>query len=88
MMVLMHIDFWGDDDELKKLDKVMENMAKKSADIEYLGRFSPNSKKFHWTYFLKVKDYGAWEEGFYKNIGSDYKRDIKILSHAVMDFYR
>jgi hypothetical protein len=52
------------------------------------GARAPNSKKFHWTYFLKVKDYCAWEEGFYKNIGSDYKRDIKILSHAVMDFYR
>ncbi len=88
MMVLINMDFWGDDDELKKLDKAYENMAKKSDEMEYLGRFSPNTKKFHWTYFLKVKDYSAWEEGFYKQIVSEYKRDLKVMSHAVVDFHR
>ena len=83
MMVLIDVDFWGTEDELKILDKAYKNMAKKTDGVEYLGRHTPNSK-WHYTYFFKADNLAAWAGG---NSNFDYKRDKKLFSHGAMQYY-
>lgn len=83
-MVLINCDFWGSDDELEKLDKAYKDMAKITDGVEYLGRYSPNNFKWHWTYFFKVESLTAWDNGS-KNY--KYKRDKKNFSHGSVLFY-
>jgi hypothetical protein len=85
MMVIMHFDFWGDENDLKKFDKANEEVAEKTEGMKYLGRYSPTNKKFHWTVFWKVKNFRTWEDSIENRT---YKRNLKHLSHAVMEFYR
>jgi hypothetical protein len=85
MMVLIHFDFWGDDDDLKKFDKANIDMAEKTEGMEYLGRFAPTNKKFHWTSFYKIKNFRTWEDAIENR---SYERNKKHLSHAHVEFYR
>ena len=84
MMVLINIDFWGSDEELKILDKASEEAVKNTEGVDFLGRFAPEAKKWHWTYFYKAESLTTWDN-FLKNI--EYKRDKKLLSHDTTEFY-
>ncbi len=44
MMVLVNFDFWGSDEDLKKLDSTCEKMAEKTYGVEFIGRFMPEQK--------------------------------------------
>ena len=83
-MVLINIDFWGTDDELKKHDKALTDAIEKTEGVEYLGRYSPEATKWHWTYFCKAESLTVWDN-MLKNY--QYKRDKKLLSHDSTEFY-
>ena len=83
-MVLINIDFWGTEDELKILDKAYKEMAKKTDGVEYLGRHVPNTTKWHYTYFFKAENMATWASGM---PNFDYKRDKKLMSHGAVEFF-
>ena len=49
-----------------------------------MGRYGPWNKKYHWTYFTKVKDISTWQK---MNDSWEEERDYKELTHQVLDIY-
>ncbi len=84
MMVLVNFDFWGSDEDLKKLDSTCEKMTEKTYGVEFIGRFMPEQKKWHYTYFYKADSLTAWDNAL-KNF--EYEFNKKILSHNTTEFY-
>jgi hypothetical protein len=84
-MVLINIDFWGTDEELKIFENALTNAVTKTQGAEYLGRFGPESQKWHYTYFCKADSLTVWDSVL-KNL--DYKRDKKLMSHETVEFAR
>ena len=83
-MVLVNIEFWGSDEELKNLDKAIKDAVEKTKDVKYLGRFMPEQTRWHYTYFYKAESLTAWDN-FLKNF--EYKRNRKILAHDTTEYY-
>ncbi len=80
----MHFDFFGTNEELKGNDESVTKACDKTEGAEYMGRFGPRSKKYHWTRMFKVEHLNAFDE-IWSNI--DYTRDPKIHGHAEEEFY-
>ena len=85
MWLLQHVDFYGSDKELEELDQSFKDMAEATDGMEYKGRYSPQNKKWHWTYFFKVKDYHVAEES---QNNWKYDRDKSKFTHGIGEFYR
>jgi hypothetical protein len=82
MYILEHLDWYGSIKDLEELEKKLKE-ACNEAGVEFLGRFAPHNKKFHWTLFYRVKDLKDW-----LNVKFDwYKRDRKVHTHSVMEYY-
>ena len=62
MMVLMHFDWNGTEDSLKKFDESGKKIAAKIDGAEFIARLSPQNKKYHWTSFYKYKDYATFQK--------------------------
>lgn len=81
----MHFDWYGSIEELEKYEESVKKLCEGIDGVKFLGRFEPHNKKFHWTFFFKVKDMSIWAklppqpEGF--------ERDYKILTHIVNEYY-
>ncbi len=84
LMVLINIDFWGSDEELKIFENALTNAVTKTQGAEYLGRYGPESQKWHYTYFCKADSLTVWDAVLKK---VDYKRDKKLMSHESVEFY-
>lgn len=87
MYILEHFDWFGSIEELAKMDRKYKEMFDGSKGIEFLGRHVPGNKKYHWTYFYKAKDFATWVTEFSEADFSWYKRDIKVHTHAEMEYY-
>ena len=74
MLVLYHFDWGGTDERLKAHDEAWKNACEKTEGAEYLGRYNPWNKKYHWTAVTKVKDLPTWYEVTKK---FEWKRDLK-----------
>ena len=86
MYVLNHFDWFGPIEELDEIEKKLKKFYDGKDGVEFLGRFVPLNQKFHWTRFFKVKDFNTWVN---RKIPSPpvYKRDYKVMTHAVVEFY-
>ena len=84
MYILQHFDWAGSIEDLEELDKNFKKLRDGSEGVEFLGRYSPQNKKFHWTFVFKAKDFKAWTN---KSTQDFYKRDFKELTHAVNEYY-
>ena len=82
--ILQHFDWYGSIDDLKELDKKFKKLRDGSEGVEFLGRFSPQNKKYHWTFVFKAKDFKTWTNMTPQDF---YKRDFKELTHAVYEYY-
>lgn len=84
MYILQHFDWLGSIEKLEELDKNFKKLRDGSEGVEFLGRYSPQNKKFHWTFFFEAKDLKTWT-----NMKSQdfYKRDFKELTHVVTEYY-
>lgn len=78
------MDFFGTAEELKQMDEALKNAAEKTDGIEYKGRYTPHSKKFHWTYLWRCDNYGKFLEVLGK-IGIE--RDYSKTTHGEMEIY-
>ena len=85
MYILEHYDWFGPIEELEKWEKIYKKHFDGSHGVEYLGRFGPVNKKYHWTNFWKAKDWNAWVNRKYPDI--PYKRDYKVNTHSELEFY-
>ena len=85
MYILDFFDWFGSIEELEKLDKTVKKNLEGSG-VEYLGRFAPYNRNYHWTYFFKAKDLITWENARL-HIDAGYKRDYKVHTHEIMEFY-
>ncbi len=84
MFVLYHIDWDGTEERLKTHDEDWKKACEKTEGAEYLGRYMPWTKKYHWTYITKVKDLPTWYEATRK---SEWKSDPKEITHGEVEFY-
>jgi hypothetical protein len=87
MYVLEHFDWFGPVEELAKIDKKYREMFDGRKGIEFLGRYAPHNKKYHWTYVYNAKDFVTFVTEYDKADFSWYKRDIKVHTHAVLEYY-
>ncbi len=85
MYILRHFDWYGPIEELEALEKIIKKHWDGSDGIKYLGRFGPHSQKYHWTEFYKAKDFKTWTNRTPPDW--DYKRDYKVMTHQVMEYY-
>jgi hypothetical protein len=84
MYVLEHFDWFGPIEELDELNNRIKKLWDGKDGVEFLGRFTPDNKNFHWTHFYKVKDMKAWAN---RKPFDWYKRDYKVHTHSVLEFY-
>jgi len=84
MYVLQHFDWFGSIEELEEVEKKLKKHWDGKDGIEFLGRYSPTNKRFHWTHFYKVKDWQAWAN---QKPLPGYKRDYNVVHHAIYEFY-
>jgi hypothetical protein len=83
MMALVNWDFYGSDEELEEADKMFKEMADMSDGVEYMGRLTPTSLKWHFTYFFKCKDMNAWVN----RKRPEWNRDRNKFTHGVIWFF-
>lgn len=81
----MHFDWNGSEEALKKFDESTKKVSEKVEGVEFMWRLSPQTMKYHWTYFYKVKDYSTWQK-FGDAWFSEYKRP-KELTHGEYAFF-
>jgi hypothetical protein len=86
MMVLMHFDWNGSEEALKKFDESAKKTAAKIEGAEFIGRLSPQTMKYHWTHFYKFKDYSTYQK-YSDAWSSEYKRPAE-LTHGEYDFFQ
>jgi hypothetical protein len=84
MLVLFYIDWFGPAEELREVDDVVKKACVDTEGVEYRGRYTPNQKKFHWTYLVEVKNFAKWETAWDKML--KYPRDVNKLPHGVLEF--
>jgi hypothetical protein len=87
MYILNHFDWFGDMEELEKWDKIFKKHYDGSEGVEYMGRFGPHNKKYHWTNIWKAKDFVTWLQRTHPEEMKTFKRDYKIYSHSVSEYY-
>ena len=66
---------------------IMSHQPTTRAGVEWLGRFEPQNKKYHWTYIWKAKDWNSWHTKTYPEESANFKRDFKVYSHVEYEFY-
>ena len=81
MMAIINWDFFGTEEELMKLDKAYERMAEKTKGVEFLGRYTPTTLKWHFSYFFKAEDQQAWLRA---RPNFNYARDKTKMPHGVV----
>ena len=84
MIILVNFDWYGTAEKLKKFDEDWKKHCEKFEDAKFMGRYGPWNKKYHWTYFTKVKDISTWQK---MNDSWEEERDYKELTHQVLDIY-
>ena len=82
--ILLHVEFFGPDEELEILDNAYKEMANVTDGLEFDGRLTPMHGRYHFTYFFKADSYAAWEKGLEK---VKYQRDKKKLTRGSFEFY-
>jgi hypothetical protein len=85
MYILESYDWFGPIKDLEEVEKKIKEHLKGIDGVEFLGRFSPENKNFHWTNFYKAKDFKTWANvdfGWY-----DHTRDYKVHTHSVREYY-
>lgn len=85
MIILVNIDWYGTAEKLKKFDEAWKKATEKVEGAKFMGRYAPWNSKYHWTYFTKVTDMGAWMK---LNEVFEWDRDYKELTHQVVDIYQ
>jgi hypothetical protein len=85
MLVLFHLDWFGRAEELEELDNTVKKACTETEGVVYKGRYTPNQRKFHWTYFFEAANFAKWEEAWVKT--SKYPRDFKKLPHGEFEFF-
>lgn len=83
MYVLEHYDWFGPIKELDEMAKKLKEHFNGKDGVEFLGRYAPHNKKFHWTHIYKAKDYNAWVN----RKPMEYKRDYKVHTHSIVEIY-
>ena len=99
MMILIHIDWAGTEEQLKELDKGYKIAAEETEGIDFKGRLTPWNKKYHYTYVLKADDITKFhkfgEYFFLENTRdrslmtrvSENTRDRSLMTHGEYEFY-
>ncbi len=84
MFVLYNIDWGGTAERLKAHDEAWKKACDETEGVEYMGRYKPWNKKYHWTYFTKVKDLPTW---YGASSNYEWDRDPKEMIHTELEFY-
>jgi hypothetical protein len=84
MIVLFYFDWFGSAEELREVDDNVKKACTETEGVEYRGRYTPNQKKFHWTYLIKAGSFAEWEKAWNKL--SEYPRDYMKLPHGTIEF--
>jgi hypothetical protein len=87
MYILQHFDWFGDLEEVEKWDKINKRHYDGSEGVEFMGRFGPHNKKYHWTAIWKVKDLVTWVNRTYPEEMKTWQRDYKTYSHVEYEYY-
>jgi len=86
MLVLLHVDWFGPTEELRQGDEAIKKVCTETDGVEYKGRYTPNQKKYHWTYLFKADNLARWEEAWSKIV--ECPRDYKKLPHGELEYYQ
>ena len=62
MLALYHMDWGGTADRLKAREEAWKKACEKTEGADFLGRYKPWNKRYHWTFVTKVKDLQTWLE--------------------------
>jgi hypothetical protein len=86
MLILLHIDWFGSAEELQESDNSLRKACDEIDGVKYKGRFTPNQKKYHWTYLFKAENLASWEKAWEKM--SESPRDYNKLTHGELEYYQ
>jgi hypothetical protein len=81
MRVLSNFDWWGTDEELKKVEEKIIKACKDCEGVTYMGLWIPHNSKFHYT---RMWESESWEK-FWE--WERPPRDKKKASHIVMEYF-
>ncbi len=85
MYVLVNFDWFGPISELEEWEKKLKKHFDGKDGVEFLGRFAPHNKKYHWTRFFWAKDFKTWANRKIPEFAP--KRDYKVMTHSVAEYY-
>jgi len=86
MLILLHIDWFGPAEELQESDESIKKACTETDGVKYKGRFTPNQKKYHWTYLFKAENLASWEKAWDKM--SESPRDYKKMPYGELEYYQ
>ena len=83
-MALIHIDWGGTEEQLKKYDEAFKKTAEKTEGVKFTGRLTPWNKKYNYTMVLMMDNIAKFHE-FRKNFVD--RSAAKPVSHGEYEFY-
>jgi hypothetical protein len=84
MLVLLHLDWFGSTDELGESDEEVKKTCSETAGVKYQGRYTPNQKKYHWTYVFMADSFACWEDAW--NQMAKRPRDYQKLPYGELEY--
>lgn len=82
MMVLYHFDWSGTKEELEEFYEYQMKIMDKTEGAEFIGKFAPLNKAYHFTWFAKFKDLATFQ-----SVAFAEEHDFDRIPHAVFDIY-
>ena len=62
LLILQHFEWFGTEEELKAYDESWKKACDATDGVEFKGRYSPHTRRFHWTYLFKADGYDKFDE--------------------------
>ena len=88
MLQMYYFDWFGNQEELKEMDKYWKKACDKVEGITFKGRWVPHQPKWHYVYIFDTDDYMKFNEAWLKSGAAprDYSKfthgSVHVLSEA------
>ena len=82
MMVLYHFNWAGTKAELDEFYQSWKKTMDETDGAEFIGKFAPLNRGFHYTWFAKFKDLATYEKLAFAD-----SHDYEKIPKAIFDIY-
>ena len=81
-MVLYHFNWAGTKEELEQFYQNWKMFLDNIDGADFIGKFSPINRRFHYTWFAEFKDFATYEK-----VAFSEAHDYEKVPSAIFDIY-